>query len=164
MTKQLPTSSRLKEIMEYRDGVLYWKPNRNGCIVTKPAGSKLPNGYISIKVDGVPYKAHRLVWAWHYNETPKMLDHINGIKDDNRIENLRICNDSENARNKTKYKTNSTGYANVVWNKNNNNYNVQISVNKKRLHIGAFNDLELAALVAEEARSKYFGNFARKGI
>jgi hypothetical protein len=103
------------------------------------------------------------VWLWHYGELPEGIDHINGIRHDNRVENLRVCDDAKNARNRSRPSNNTTGHQNVVWNKNNRNYNVQITVNKRRMHIGVFNNVELAGLVAEEARNKFFGEFARQG-
>jgi hypothetical protein len=158
------TTERLRELMDYRDGVLYWKNSARDGWNGKSVGSKAENGYLVSRVDGELYKVHRLVWLWHGKQLPKILDHINGVRDDNRIENLRSCDDAGNARNRKKPQNNSTGYSNVIWNKRNRNYNVQITVNRKKMHIGVFDDIELAALVAEEARDKYFGEFARKGV
>jgi hypothetical protein len=157
------TTERLRELMDYRDGSLYWKHSPRNGWEGKPVGFKSKEGYLITRVNGKLCKVHRLVWLWHGNELPKMLDHINGVRHDNRIENLRPCLDAENARNRKLDVKNSTGYANVVWNKANQNYNVQIRVDGKKKHIGAFDNVELAALVAEEARHKFFGEFARKG-
>ena len=64
------------------------------------AGSYDKDGYLIIKIKGKQYKAHRLVYAIHNNRFPiDELDHINRIKDDNRIENLRDSNRLMNVRN-----------------------------------------------------------------
>jgi hypothetical protein len=157
------TSAKAHELFDYSNGVLYWKTSPRNGWTGKPVNHKTSNGYLKAKVDGKLIPVHRLVWLLHYGDTPELIDHINGIRHDNRIENLRICNDSENARNRAKSSNNTSGYQNVVWNKSNRNYNVQITVNKRKMHIGVFDDVELAALVAEEARHKFFGEFARKG-
>jgi hypothetical protein len=158
------TSEKARELFDYSNGVLYWKISPRSGWVGKPVSHKTTNGYLKARVDGKLIPVHRLVWLWHNRELPKLIDHINGVRHDNRIENLRACTEAENCRNRKLDVKNSTGYANVVWKKKNQNYNVQIRVDGKKRHIGVFKDLELAGLVAEEARNKFFGKFARKGV
>jgi hypothetical protein len=97
----------LRECFEYRDGVLYWRerpdhhfqrPADHATFIKKsagkPAGRREPRGYVCVKFrnngDGVTISAHRIVWALHHGAWPKQhLDHINRVRDDNRIENLR---------------------------------------------------------------------------
>ncbi len=58
------------------------------------------NHYIYIRLDGKLYRGHRLVWKMHYGEdSPNMLDHVNGLRFDNRVVNLREATAQENARN-----------------------------------------------------------------
>lgn len=65
------------------------------------AGCQMLNGYVSIHVSGITYYAHRLAWLYVYGEWPnKFIDHINGIRNDNRISNLRIVTSSVNCHNK----------------------------------------------------------------
>ena len=86
------------------------------------------------------------------------IDHINGIASDNRIENLRLANNADNAKNRNPRKTN-TGVRNVSF--VNNKYRVAIQSNNDKIYCGAFDNLELAELVAMEARDKFHGKFAR---
>ena len=158
------TQTRVRELFNYSDGTLFWKKSPRIGWVGKPVTHKSGAGYLKAKVDGKLIPVHRLVWLWHNEELPKLIDHINGVRHDNRIENLRACTEAENARNKSKLSNNTTGYKNVVWNKKNNNFNVQLTVNKRKMHLGVFDDIELAALVAEEARDKFHGKFARQGV
>src|SRR5690554_6421992 len=67
------------------------KKQSNNAPAGKPSGWVQPNGYIRMCIKGKHYQAHRLVWFYHYGVMPDGgIDHINGVKDDNRIENLRV--------------------------------------------------------------------------
>ena len=78
----------------------------NGCLDSK--------GYLIIKFNGKPYKAHRLVWLYCNKEMPKnIIDHINGNKNDNRIENLRDVDFLVNAQNHSKKPNQTTGYVGI---------------------------------------------------
>lgn len=100
-----------------RDGTLLWEVDRrsgNGKIQTHMgdvAGGVETNGYVVIQLEGVKYKAHRIVWEMHFGNIPKGLqvDHINSIRTDNRIENLRLVDHSANGRNQKLRNTNTTG-------------------------------------------------------
>ena len=85
------TKEELHELFEYRDGNLYWKINRvtKKCI-GKKAGSKCKNGYEHIQINYKYIYSHRAIFLYHHGYLPKILDHINGIRDDNRIENLEL--------------------------------------------------------------------------
>jgi hypothetical protein len=63
--------------------------------------------------------------------------------------------------NRKLFKNNTSGCKGVYWNKRNRKWQVSVGVSKKQKHIGYFDDLELAELVALEARDKYHGNFAK---
>jgi len=94
-----PTQNELRELFEYRDGNLYWKKS-NGTKITagKIAGSlSKDSGYIFIRL-GKLYRSHRLIWIYHYGDIPEglQIDHINRIRNDNRIENLRVVSQSTN--------------------------------------------------------------------
>lgn len=87
-------------------------------------------------------------------------DHINGNKLDNRKSNLRICTKQQNAMNCKVSKNNTSGVTGVTWNKQNNNWIAQISINRKNIHIGSFDKFEDAKKARREAEDKYFGEYA----
>lgn len=67
----------------------------------KPAGKVCKDGYRRISVHGRSYSAHRIAWAMHHGSFPESdLDHINRLRDDNRIENLREVTSRQNNSNR----------------------------------------------------------------
>ena len=89
---------RWDDVLHYEDGVLTWK-------VTQMAGFKAgvkmkQNGYIKIVFMGERYRAHRIVWGMHNGEIPDGMQiyHINHVRDDNRIENLRVVSNKDNSK------------------------------------------------------------------
>ena len=141
-------------LFDYKDGNLYWKTNN------KIAGYVTNQGYKSIKINQKKYLAHRLVFLYHYGYLPQIIDHINNIKTDNNIKNLRFATPSENCRNSKKPLHNTSGEKNVSWDKNKQKWCVRIKVGKIKKNIGRFVNLEDAKLAAIFARNKYFEKFA----
>ena len=84
--------------LDYLDGELHWV---DGGRADLNHGVKYKHGgeYRYVAWKGVKYMAHRVVWAMHNGDTEQILDHINRRKDDNRIENLRLSDHSENGKN-----------------------------------------------------------------
>ena len=99
----------------------------------------------------------------HNGFTPPEVDHIDGDKTNNRIENLRPCTHAQNAQNRPAQKNSKSGVKNVVWSNVRKKWVVYVKVNGKTTNFGGFEDLELAALMASEVRDKYFREFARHG-
>jgi hypothetical protein len=156
------TKDYLNEIFNYKNGGLYWKVNKsNKSKIDCLAGTLHPSGYIHIIINYKPYLAHRLIFMYHYGYFPKEVDHINGDKSDNRIENLRAATRSENIRNIKLQKNNISGSKGVYWSKAVNSWVVGVTLNYRRIHLGCYKDLELAELVAVMGREKYHGSFAR---
>jgi hypothetical protein len=159
------TQDYLKQIFEYKNGELIWKlkiSQKNN--IGKVAGTKkidLNNKYKIIGINGKNYTNHRLIFLYHNGYLPEEVDHIDGNPLNNNIENLRAASHGENQRNSKKRKNNSTGYKNVSYRKRDDIYSVSIRFNGIIKNIGVFKDLELADLVAQEARDKYHKEFAR---
>lgn len=104
--------------------------------------SKHAEGYLTLNLNK-KYKLlqHQLVWYITYGMVVESIDHINGIKDDNRICNLRSVTNQENAFNRTKAK----GY---YWNKRDKKWQANIKLNGKSINLGYF-------ITEEEARQAY---------
>lgn len=153
------TQERVKELLEYipDTGEFFWKKRYHKSLVGTKAGCKTNNGYITISVDGKFFLAHRLAFLWMTGEIPEYTDHRNNDKSDNRWANLRPATMQENNQNRSIQKRNTSGVKNVSFNKASGKWRVSIG----RKEIGRFDDLELAELVAIEAREKYHGEFAR---
>lgn len=157
------TQERLKELFEYRDGKLIRRisVSRLGKAGQEAGGFCATTGYNHISVDGKAYNLHRIIFLYNHGYLPEFIDHIDGNRLNNKIENLRPATKHENCRNRTLHKNNRSGYKNVAWVKSNNAWSVSLQVNGKKKHIGFFQDIELADLVATEARDLYYGAFAR---
>lgn len=153
--------SEIESILEYRDGKLYWKKSRGRIKIGAEAGTVNTAGYVVVTINQKKFLAHRLIFALHHGYYPKYIDHDNRDKLDNRIENLRACTQSENMRNATIRRSSRSGLKNVTWSNQCKKWVVHLTLNERLTHIGVFEDKELAALVALEARDKYYGQFAR---
>jgi HNH endonuclease/AP2 domain len=151
------SNERLKELLNYdaETGIFIWIIKRRGNVnIGSVAGGKKPDGYIHIKLDGKTYKAHRLSWLYVYGKFPeKGLDHINEVKDDNRIVNLRLATDQENMQNISSPRINNkSGYYGVSWNKKTNKWVAQIQINGKKKCLGFFKTIEEAYDVYKNAK------------
>lgn len=154
------TTEYLKEHFIYKNGQLIRiKKVSNASKLNHPIGKLNNCGYLEARIGHKLYRVHRLIWLWHGYKLPKLLDHENCIRTDNRIENLRPANRAQNEYNKPKRKDNTSGYRGVYWNKQSNKWRVRLKIDGKHTDFGQFNDIELAGLVAKEARSKFHGSF-----
>lgn len=161
MAKTNLTAHRLKELLDYdpETGVFTWNnpspPNRFKHGVK--AGTIGAKGHIVIKLADQSYKAHRLAWLYVIGEWPKdQIDHMNGVPDDNRFENLRECNTAINCQNQHHpRKNNTSGYRGVHWNTWYGLWEASISVNMKRIVLGRFNTPAEAGAVYAEAKRLY---------
>ncbi len=96
------SQAELHALFEHRDGKLYWKVSRKSVKPGDLAGGLTTNGYWRIKIDRRSYKRSRLVWLFvkGVDSYPHFLDHINRVRSDDRIENLRLTTHAENQRNR----------------------------------------------------------------
>jgi len=125
-----------------------------------PAGNDNGKGYRQVTVLGRGIYVHRIAFFLHHGRWPKdQIDHINRDNTDNRIENLRECSRSENHRNRADTKGRKLP-RNVYIDKSTGRYKVQLTINNKKISLGGYPNVELAQLVASEAREKYYGEFA----
>lgn len=122
------------------------------------------HGYRQGSIFSSLYFAHRVIWAMTTGAWPlDQIDHVNGVKDDNRIENLRAVTCTENMRNAAMPRNNTTGVMGVVWNKRDKKWQAQIMVGGKQIYLGLFDDLEeaAAARAAAEIEFGYHENHGR---
>ena len=158
------TQEELKRHFEYReDGNLIWKIPTNvrrtkiGDVVGTLDNS---NGYIRVGIKTKRYWIHRLIFMYHHGYMPRYVDHINGNRSDNRIENLRECNSSQNSWNLKKVK-NTSGYKNVSFVKRDNTYSVEIKHDSGRYRKHGYKDPSVANCVAIGMRKFFHGEYAR---
>ena len=156
----LPSQKKLQELFDYRDGQLYWKEKTHSSIdLSKPAGCIDEQGYRRIRIERKIYKAHRLIWKYHYGKDPKeFIDHIDGNRLNNNMENLREATNQQNGFNRGPQKNNKLGIKGVR--KQRNKYVARIEINGKEKRLGAFNTIEEARLAREEAEKKLFKEFS----
>ena len=146
---------------DYKDGQLYWKnrtSNRNK--LGAKAGSPDKHGYVNICFNYKKHKMHRIIYLMHYGYLPKEIDHIDGNPQNNAIENLREANRSQQLCNTKLRKNNSSGIKGVCWDKSKQKWLVRVNKDSKNVYMARFDDLELAELVAIEARAKFHGEYA----
>ena len=154
----------LNKIFDYKNGCLYWKkPLSNRIKAGQKAGTSDGKGYEQTYFMGKLHKTHRLIFAMHYGYFPKIIDHVNGIKNDNRIENLRETTQQKNLFNSKIGKNNTSGIKGVSWNKRRKKWRADIYVNGKQKCFGYFDDLKQAEMTICEARIKFHKEFANNG-
>lgn len=158
-------AKRFNEAFKYCNGELYWKimTNPSKKLIGKKAGCKSSGAYGVVNLDGKSYSLHKVIFCMHNGYMPPIVDHIDGNKSDHRIENLRAATHQSNNWNKVVQSNNKLGLKNISWNNQNQKYWVQLSKNGNKIVSLTFDDLELAELVATEARNKYHGEFANHG-
>ena len=127
-------------------GLLFWTADASKAVKNKPAGTIHPTGYINVMYKGKYYKAHRLAWLLTYRAYPKnMIDHINGIRSDNRIENLRDVTNTINQHNQKTAHTNSkSGLIGASWNVKNKAWKSQIKHQGNVIYLGLHETAKLA--------------------
>jgi len=162
--KPLPLQEELHKFFEYKKGHLYWKTKpRNSAKIGDKVGSLDSKGYVVLKLNNLPYKMHRIIWVYHYDTISSNLqiDHIDGNKANNKIENLRLATNSQNNfNNKRAYGNSKSNILGVHWCKTKRKWVSQIRKNNKSIHLGYFVNQEDAVAVRREAELQYFGEFA----
>ena len=155
----------LREYFEYRDGHLWWvkKSSKYSNVKIGSLFGRLDTqGYRTGRVFNKDYKEHRLIWLYHYNEWPKEnIDHINGVRDDNKIENLRECSQLENSKNRLADKNSTSKYKGVSWRKSKNRWISYICSKGKNIYLGSFTDEIEAAKAYDTKVKELHGKYGR---
>lgn len=155
------TQDRLKQLYTYNPFTGEFVRNQGNRHRLK-CGTTRPSGYIYMWVDGHAYQAHRLAWLYVYGVwPPHLIDHINGVRADNRIENLREADWFQNAANARKPKSNTSGYKGVQWHKVCSKWTARIKHNNKTYHIGLYDTREEAYEAYCKRARELKGDYAR---
>ncbi|MGR7031655.1 HNH endonuclease [Klebsiella aerogenes] len=163
--RALPKLSRLKELLDYNPdtGVFLWKVKRAGTAKAGTvAGTPHKNGYYCITIDGKLYLLSRIAYFMATGKQPFEVDHINGVRNDNRALNLRPANRSENCFNKSVRSDSLTGIKGITWIKDLKKWQARCTGrDRKRIHLGYFEDLSTAISTLNKFRLENHGDFAK---
>jgi len=181
VAKSLPSVDLLRQLFRYESetGKLYWRkrtpemfaysknPLRtanhfNGNFANKEAGSIDNKGYVIVGFCKTYIKAHRIIWVIENGKDPENhIDHINGIKSDNRICNLREATNSQNIAAGKVGKISHTGITGVYYRKDVGKFTASFRKDKKLKHLGYFETIQEAEECYQTAFKKAFGEYAR---
>lgn len=154
------TQEQANQIFTYKDGKLFWKSDVRPDFIGKEVGTDSGIGYLKCTFKRKQYLVHRIIYLMHHGKLPAVIDHADRNRKNNQIENLRAANVSKNGMNGLAGKPSSTGCRNVTRDTRRNKFSVHLRIKGKSTFLGNYEDLELADLVASEARAKYHGEFA----
>jgi hypothetical protein len=164
---ELPTPEDLRVLLRYEPdtGKLFWKPRDrvwfknertfaawNTLYPGREAFTYIDNGYKQGTIFCKRYRAHRVAWAIFNGKWPQdEVDHINGIRCDNRIKNLRDVPKNINAKNTRRRSDNTSGYIGVSWNKYVGKWTASITILNKMKNLGLFESIEDAIAARQKA-------------
>ncbi len=161
------TQEDLHRLFEYKDGFLYHKAKRSGVKhMSKVGHIDKDSGYTRVSVFGVKQYVHRIVYYMHYGVSVGYeIDHIDGDKTNNSVENLRACSSSQNSANKVIHRGNGLPKGVCFDGRGNkpNPYSSRINVNKVRYNLGSYETPELAHECYCLAADLAFGEFSKHG-
>lgn len=156
------TQSRLKELLHYEPdtGVFTWLVRTSDSVrIGDLAGGCHGNRYRRIRIDGKLYLAHRLAWLYMTGAWPdNQIDHVNGVRDDNRIANLREATNAENQQNRAKDVRNTSGFPGVSWCRRDSKWRGLIKFEGRQKYLGVFDspaDAHAAYLKAKAERHTF---------
>ena len=168
--RTLPTPDMLRQLIDYdpETGLLTWKtrtadvmkPSYVGRWNDRWAGKRIAtkdrHGYIFFRLDGFRISAHRAAWAISFDKWPDQdVDHINGVRDDNRLSNLRAVSRHENTKNSSIRSDNKSGVTGVSWCRARSMWTVRIKADGKYKFLGYFDSKEDAIAIRLIAQQKY---------
>ena len=162
----------LRNLIHYdsESGQMVWRPRSdNLSFTTRWAGKRVftsdnGKGYKTALVMGRRLTAHRVAYAIFYGRAPRgEIDHINGVREDNRIQNLRDVPAAINRRNSARSSRNVSGVTGVSWKKAYSKWQACFQVDGKQIHLGYFSRKEdaIQTLLRERAKYGYHDNHGR---
>lgn len=158
------TTAMLHELFEYVDGGLYWKVDRGkNKTKGKRVGWQRPGSYRYTSINDVNVMEHRLVFLMHHGYLPDFIDHIDGDKGNNRIENLREATKRQNEFNKGLLASNTSGFKGVSFHKGDKKWRATIRMQGRTKHLGNFDTPEEAFAAYCAAAGEVHGEFVNVG-
>ena len=150
--KEIVSQEILQSLLNY-DPVTGNFTRKNG---SKAGSLNKSDGYIYIRLGKYGrFVAHRLAWVYMYGSIDQNeIDHINCIRHDNSIDNLRLVNRIQNANNQGGRSDNTSGYTGVQWHTKDKAYRAFITMNGKYTHLGNFKTLDEAITARTDAKRR----------
>jgi hypothetical protein len=163
--KPLPPLSRLRELLDYDPaiGQLRWRVRlSNRTKIGAVAGTVRPDGYCKIRIEGNFFYSHRIIWYLLKGKDPgeMQIDHINGLRNDSRIENLRLAEHWANCANKDAPINNTSGFLGVSWDKAKGKWSAKIGRHGETINLGRFGSATEAAIARRKAELEFHGEFS----
>lgn len=170
--KALPPQDTLRQLLRYdpNTGKLFWRERGPEWFTTdrvrktwnaRYAGQEAlsmvdpTNGYKKGSVFHSTCYAHRVAWTLVHGSCGGEIDHINGDRTDNRLDNLRLVDRVGNSRNHARNMNNSSGVTGVYWDRRRAKWTAAIKIDYKTVYLGAFDNLDDAAQARKHAEIKY---------
>ncbi len=148
---------------ERAKGLPGWTCSWNQKWAGRTAGTRMPNGYLFFRILDMNFLAHRIAWLYvHGFWPPHQIDHINMIRDDNRIANLRLATNAENTMNRLVQGNNRAGVRGAHFHKASGLWHATITKNGRTHSLGYYRNPDDAGKAYWNAAKILHGEFARK--
>jgi hypothetical protein len=149
LASEILSAEHVRTILDYDPltGALTWRkpPNMRLKVGARAGTISSKNGYRRIRINGRDYLAHRLAWLHVHGVWPtEMLDHINRVRSDNRIANLRPADRALNARNRSMQSNNRSGINGVSWHQPGQKWIARIGFAGEMKYLGSFTTIDAA--------------------
>ena len=136
-------------------GKLTWRLPTFNNYVGEEVTSISKQGYYVVNFNKIPRLVHRIIWLYQTGYLPEQVDHIDHDRTNNKWDNLREVSNTENSKNTSVSKNSSTKINGVSFMKSRNKYRASITVNRKQIHLGLFDDIASAIQARADADIKY---------
>lgn len=159
------TFEEVRALLSYdpETGILRWKVRASNRVRAGDRAGSIDGreGYRRIRIGGRNYKEHRIAWLLQTGKWPaEQIDHRNGVRWDNRFNNLREATNAENGRNGDLRSSNTSGVPGVDWYARVGKWRARITLHGRQKYLGYFDSFDTAAAARKNAERAYFGDFA----
>ncbi len=162
--RPLPSLSLLNELFYIEGGLLLWRkdPPRKKNFVGREVGTPSTGGYRIVKIKGVKYLTHRIMYYMYTGEDPVgyEIDHVDGNPANNQKGNLRIATHAQNCQNKKVSGRNTSGHQGVTYRTARKKWSAYIRLNGEPMHLGYFDNKEDAVKTYIAACNEHFGEYS----